>query len=93
MEREIIFYKHYFNEFYVAQDDNVKRKILHVLYYIRTIERLPSSILKSISGKHGLYEIRIEFAGNIFRIFCCFDKGALVVLLNGFQKMQYKSTI
>lgn len=38
-----------------------------------------------------MYEIRIEFAGNIYRIFCCFDKGSLVILFNGFQKKTQKT--
>ncbi|WP_035804735.1 type II toxin-antitoxin system RelE/ParE family toxin, partial [Lunatimonas lonarensis] len=28
---------------------------------------------------------------NIFRIFCCFDEGRLVVLFNGFQKKTQKT--
>jgi len=42
-------------------------------------------------GTDGLYEIRIEFHGNIFRIFCCFDEGKIVVLFNGFQKKSQKT--
>ncbi len=38
-----------------------------------------------MEGQKGLYEIRVEFGNNLFRIFCCFDKGKVVVLLNGFQ--------
>jgi phage-related protein len=52
---------------------------------------LPVSILKSIEGRKGLYEIRIEVGNNIFRIFCCFDKGNLVILFNGFQKKTQKT--
>ena len=91
MKREIKFYKHYFNDFYLAQDEKVRRKILMVLYWLQTVDRLPTSILKSISGKQGLYEVKVDYAGNIFRIFCCFDKGALVILLNGFQKKTQKT--
>ena len=85
-KREIRFYKHYFNEFFVAQTDKVRRKIAQTLVWIQTIDRLPVSILKSIEGKKGLYEIRVEYAGNIYRVFCCFDEGSLVILFNGFQK-------
>ena len=35
-KREILFYKHYFKEFYVAQDDKVRRKIAQVLVWIRS---------------------------------------------------------
>ena len=91
MKREIIFYKHYFNEFYIAQNEKVRRKIAQVLVWLQILDRLPITILRSIEGKKGLYEIRIEFAGDIFRVFCCFDKGALVILLNGFQKKPPKT--
>lgn len=90
-KREIRFYKHYFNEFFVAQDDKVRRKIAQTLLWIQTLDRLPVSILKSIEGKKGLYEIRVEYAGNIYRIFCCFDEGSLVILFNGFQKKTHKT--
>ena len=91
MKREIIFYKNYFKEFYVAQNEKVRRKIAQTLVWLQTLDRLPVTILKSIEGKKRLYEIRIEFGGDIFRVFCCFDKGSLVILLNGFQKKTQKT--
>lgn len=39
----------------------------------------------------GLYEIRVEVGSNIFRVFCFFDEGNLVILLNGFQKKSQKT--
>ena len=39
----------------------------------------------------GLYEIRVSSGNNIFRIFCFFDEGQLVILLNGFQKKTQKT--
>ncbi|WP_349677712.1 MULTISPECIES: type II toxin-antitoxin system RelE/ParE family toxin [unclassified Flavobacterium] len=35
--------------------------------------------------------IRVEYQSNIYRIFCCFDKGNLVVLFNAFQKKTQKT--
>ena len=90
-KRDIKFYKHYFNEFYVAQTDKVRKKIAQTLVWLQTLDRLPVTILKSIEGKKGLFEIRIEFGGDIFRIFCCFDEGSLVILFNGFQKKTQKT--
>ena len=89
--REIKFYKHYFNEFYVAQTDKVRKKIAQTLVWLQTLDWLPVTILKSIEGKKGLFEIRIEFGGDIFRVFCCFDEGSLVILFNGFQKKTQKT--
>ena len=90
-KREIKFYKHYFNEFYVAQTDKVRKKIAQTLVWLQTLDCLPITILKSIEGKKGLFEIRIEFGGDIFRVFCCFDEGSLVILFNGFQKKTQKT--
>ena len=92
-KREIKFYKHYFNEFYVAQTDKVRKKIAQTLVWLQTLDRLPVTILKSIEGKKGLFEIRVEFGGDIFRVFCCFDEGSLVILFNGFQKETQKTPL
>ena len=90
-ERKIKIYKNYFNEFFEAQNEKVRRNISKTLVWLQTIDRLTVSILKSIEGKKGLYEIRVEFSGNIYRIFCCFDDGQLVILFNGFQKKTQKT--
>ena len=41
--------------------------------------------------KEGLYELRIEWQGNIYRIFFCYDEGHIVILFNGFQKKTQKT--
>ncbi len=72
-------------------EEKVKEKIGYVFRVIKTVERVPEKFLKHIKGTEGLYEIRIEAEGNIYRIFCCFDKGNLVVLFNAFQKKSQKT--
>lgn len=44
-----------------------------------------------MTGYDGLFEIRVEYQSNIYRIFCCFDRGQLVILFNGFQKKTQKT--
>jgi phage-related protein len=51
----------------------------------------PQTYLKHLEGTDGLYEIRVSSGSNIFRIFCFFDQGQLVILLNGFQKKTQKT--
>ncbi|MCD4731518.1 MAG: type II toxin-antitoxin system RelE/ParE family toxin [Bacteroidales bacterium] len=63
----------------------------YVFELIKQVERVPEIFLKQLTGTDGLYEIRIEYQSNIYRIFCCFDKGNLVVLFNGFQKKTQKT--
>jgi len=58
---------------------------------LRTIDRVPKKYFEHITGTDGLFEVRVELGGNIFRIFAFFDKGNLVVLGNGFQKKSQKT--
>lgn len=90
-QRQIIFHEHYFIEFYVEQSEKVQEKIEYVFKIIRTVQNVPKKFLDHMTGTDGLYEVRIEFESNIYRIFCCFDKGHLVVLFNAFQKKSQKT--
>jgi len=90
-QRHIIFHKHYFLDFYLGQSEKVQEKIEYVFKIIRTVQNIPKKFLEHITGTDGLFEIRVEFESNIYRIFCCFDKGNLVVLFNGFQKKRQKT--
>jgi phage-related protein len=91
MNRLIIFFENHFIEFYQMQDQKVKDKIQYVFELIRQVDQVPEKFLKHLTGTNGLYEIRIDYQSNIFRIFCCFDQGKLVVLFNGFQKKTQKT--
>ena len=90
MIRELLFYKSYFLDFYFKQNQKTQVKIDFVLDLIRNIDRIPVKFLKHVEGTDGIYEIRIESFGNIFRILCFFDSNRLVVLLNSFQKKTNK---
>ena len=86
MTRQIIFHGEYFLDFYKKLDSDAKSKIQYVFELIRQVDRVPRKFLAPITGYEGLFEIRVEYQSNIYRIFCCFDKGQLVVLFNCFQK-------
>ena len=58
---------------------------------IEELQRVPETYLKHIENTDGLYEIRVQFGRNIFRIFCFFDQGQLVVLTNCFLKKTQKT--
>ncbi|WP_340075064.1 type II toxin-antitoxin system RelE/ParE family toxin [Leptobacterium sp. I13] len=89
--RKVIAYKHFFKEFLLAQPTKVQDKIFKVIEIIETYEHVPKTYLKSITGTNGLFEARIQLASNIWRVFCFFDKGKLVILLNGFTKKTQKT--
>ncbi len=90
--RQIIYFKNYYFDFFDKQSEKVKDKIDYVLFLITVADRIPKKFFQYLEGTNGLYEIRVEYQGNIFRIFCCFDEGNLVVLFNGFQKKSQKTT-
>lgn len=89
--RQIHLYKSYFQEFYKSQAFNVRDKINYVLDIVRYERIIPRKFFRIIEGSDGIYEIRVEVEGNIFRIFCCMDKGAIVVLFHGIQKKSQKT--
>ncbi|HQW18498.1 MAG TPA: type II toxin-antitoxin system RelE/ParE family toxin [Bacteroidia bacterium] len=91
VQRQIIFHKHYFMDFYIELPGKVQEKIEYVFKIIRNVKNVPKKFLEHLTGTEGLYEIRIEFESNIYRIFCCFDKGNIVVLFNGFQKKSQRT--
>ena len=58
---------------------------------IEYLHRVPETYLKHIENSDGLYEIRVQLGSDIYRIFCFFDQGQLIVLMNGFQKKTQKT--
>jgi phage-related protein len=89
--RTILIYKHYFEDFLSKQSQKVKNKIIWTFLLIEEVAQIPETYLKHIEGTEGLYEIRVQFGGDIFRIFCFFDKGRLIVVANGFHKKSPKT--
>ena len=89
--RKVIFYKDYFNDFFIRLREKVKKKVIWTIEVIEDLQVVPEIYLKHIEGTEGLYEIRVQQGNDIFRIFCFFDEGKLVVLINGFQKKTNKT--
>ena len=80
-----------FWEFFNKQTQKVQARILWTIRLVRDIQFVPETYLKHMAGTDGLYEIRVSSGNNIFRIFCFFDEGQLVILLNAFQKKTQKT--
>lgn len=89
--RQILPFKEYFKDFKKTLAKDVLMKIYQVFLFIMTEERVPVKFLRNIEGVKDLYEIRVEHQSNIYRIFCCFDEGNLVILFNAFQKKTQKT--
>ena len=82
-------YKNYFWDFYNSLQMKVKDKVDYVLQIVISQERIPSKFFKHLED--GIYEIRIEFKSDIYRIFSFFDDNKMVILLHGFQKKTQKT--
>lgn len=89
--RQVIAYQDHFENFLKSQPAKVQDKIFKIIEAIETLERIPANYLKAMAGTKGLYEARIKLGSNIWRVFCFFDQGQLVVLLNGFTKKTQKT--
>jgi len=89
--REVVEFENHFSEFLKKQPAKVQNKIFKIIEAIETLERVPANYLKMLVGTNGLYEARIQLGSDIWRVFCFFDNGNLVILLNGFAKKTQKT--
>ena len=84
--RTVFAYKTYFSDFYAKQRLKVRDKILWTFRILEYVQHVLEEYLKHLKSTDGLYELRIQQGSDIFRIFCFFDEGQLIVLANGYQK-------
>ena len=89
MKRKIRTYGGYFEAFMAELEDKVQEKIQYGLLLLKTQDRISTKFVKAI--RDGLFELRTEYSGNIYRVFFIFDEGQIVVLFNGFQKKSQKT--
>ena len=64
---------------------DARAKVVRTLELLRTQQIVPAKFWKKLGGSD-LWEVRVEYAGNIYRILAAFAKGNRVILLHGFQK-------
>lgn len=88
MNRKIRTYGGYFEAFMETLTEDQRKKVKYGLLLLKTVDRLSAKFVQYIED--GIFELRTEYEGNIFRTFFIFDKGNVVVLLNGFQKKSQK---
>ena len=88
MNRRILTYGGYFERFMERLSVKEQQKVKYGLLLLKTLEKIPTKFVKHI--REGIYELRTEYNGNIFRVFFIFDDGNIVVLFNGFQNKNDK---
>jgi phage-related protein len=61
-------------------------KVVWVLGIVGTFKIVPVQYFKKLVDTNGLWEVRVQYAGDDYRLLGFFDEGHLVVLLSGFAK-------
>ena len=89
--RKIVYYENHYLDFFETLKPEIRIKFNWTLQLISTVDRVPEKYFKHLINSSGIYEIRVEYSSNIYRVFCFFDKGNLIVLTNGFQKKTQKT--
>ena len=87
--RKIRTYGGYFESFMQKLSEKEQEKVQYGLLLLKIQGRLPKKFVKFV--RDGIFELRTEYGGNIFRVFFIFDEGEIVVLFNGFQKKTQKT--
>lgn len=91
MQRQLKTYGNYFLDFYNLLEEDVQEKIDWIFEMVKTADHIPKKFFDHLTGSDGIFEIRIEYKNNIYRVLCFFDKGNLVILINSFQKKTQKT--
>lgn len=91
--RSIKVYGNDFWSFYNKKTKKVQARILWTIRLIRDIPVIPEKYFKHLTGTDGIFEMRVSSGSDIFRVFCFFDEGKLVILINGFQKKTQKTPV
>ena len=89
MTRKIKSYGGYFESCMETLNEKEQEKVQYGLLLLKTQGRLPKKFVRLV--RDAVYELRTEYAGNIYRVFFIFDEGNIVVLFNGFQKKTQKT--
>lgn len=89
--RDIFYYENHYLDFFEKLKPEVQKKFNWTLQLIATIDRVPEKYFKHLTNSTGIFEIRVEVGSDIYRVFCFFDKGNLIILVNGFQKKKQKT--
>ncbi len=96
MKREIIFYEKEngrcpVEEFLNNLEIKIVKKIAWTFKIIEEKDIVPKTYFKKLESTDGIWEIRIKFGSNIYRIFSFLEKNNLIVLTHGIIKKSQKT--
>ena len=91
MNRKIIAFGSYYHDFMSTLSEKESRKIKYILSLLEREDRMPVKFIRHLSDCGNLYELRMKWESNIYRLFFIFDGDRVVVLFHGFQKKTQKT--
>ena len=68
-----------------------RQKVVYVLKIIRELDRVPAEYFKKLKSTEGIWEVRVKFGNNIYRLLGFFEKNNLIILVSGFTKKSQKT--
>jgi len=89
VKRIITTYGGYFEQFIATLSEKELLKLNYIISLLETNDRVPTRFIKFIRDE--LFELRMEYSSNIYRVFFIFDEDKIVVLFNGFHKKTQKT--
>ena len=91
MKRKIIAFGNYYHDFLKTLNEKESRKVKYIISLLETEDRMPVKFIRHLNEYGNLYELRIKYERNIYRVFFIFDEGKIVVLFHGFHKKSQKT--
>ena len=67
------------------------KKVTWVLKLIQEQDQVPPRYWKTLKGTEDIWEARVQFGGNTFRLLGFYDEDGTIILTNGFMKKTQKT--
>lgn len=87
--KQVIAYKKYYAKFIESLSDVERKKVLRGIALLASDDKIPHHFIKYL--RDDVYELRINYGNNEFRIFFIYDGDTIVVLFNCFRKKTQKT--
>ena len=93
MKRKIIAFGPYYHDFLATLTEKEQKKIEYIISLLEQEDRMPVKFIRHLQEHGNLYELRMMYEGNIYRVFFIFDDDCIVVLFHGFHKKTQKTPL
>ena len=79
------------DEFLDSLTGKQAQKVVWVLRLIEELEIVPHQYFEKLVNTEDIWEVRVQFGGDIFRLLGFFAGSSLLILTNGFAKKSQKT--